>query len=161
MNVEYINPFVAATVNVFDTMLSCRISRGKPHLSRRDQPEHEVSGVIGLSGGTTGLVVLSIDKHLALSAAEAMLGERPASINADVVDMVGELANMIAGAAKAKLEEFQLSVSLPSVIVGTNHVIGFPSNARPICIPFESPWGPLCLEVSLVEQPEPAAAGVS
>lgn len=152
MNVEYINPFVIATVSVFDTMLSCPLTRGQLRCFERDQPEHDVSGLIGLSGKATGLVVLSIDKSIAFHASEMMLGEQYSSINADVVDMVGELANMIAGAAKARLEEFELSVSLPSVIVGTNHVIGFPSNAKPICIPFHSPWGSMCLQVSLVEQ---------
>jgi len=47
------------------------------------------------------------------------------------------------------------SVTCDRPIVGTNHVIGFPSKARPICIPFKSPWGSLCLEVSLMEQEEP------
>ncbi len=159
MNVEYINPFVAATVNVFGTMLSCPLTRGKILVRQQDQPEYAISGLIGLTGSATGLVVLSIDQNLTFRAAEVLLGEKTTTITADVVDMVGELANMIAGAAKADLAEFDLSVSLPTVIVGTNHVIGFPSTARPICIPFESSWGPLCLEVSLVTQPQPVAVG--
>ena len=158
MNVKYINPFVAATVNVFSTMLSCPLSRGEVRLTRQDQPEHDVSGLISLIGDASGLVMISIDKQVAFHAAKVMLCEEVQSINADVVDMVGELANMIAGAAKAELKEFEMSLSLPTVIVGTNHVIGFPSKARPICIPFESPWGPICLEVSLEEQTKPVAA---
>jgi chemotaxis protein CheX len=157
MKVEYINPFVNATTDVFDTMLSCPLTRGELRLSGQDQPEHDISGVIGLSGDASGLVVVSIDKQVAFQAARVMLCEPISTINADIVDLVGELANMIAGAAKAKLDDFELSVSLPTVIVGTNHVIGFPSNARPICIPFESPWGSLCLEVSLKEHEEPIA----
>jgi chemotaxis protein CheX len=157
MNVEWINPFVAATCKTFSTMLSCPLARGKPCLTQHDRPEHDISGVIGLTGDAVGLVVLSIDKRVAFRAAEVMLEEAVHDINADVVDMVGELTNMIAGAAKAKFERFHMSVSLPNVIVGKNHAIGFPSNARPVCIPFESSWGPVCLEVSLVEQAQPVA----
>ena len=49
-------------------------------------------------------------------------------------------------------------VQRSSVIVGRNHVIEFPSKVRPICIPFDSPWGPICLEVSLEETPQAVAA---
>lgn len=151
MKVEYINPFVAATATTFKTMFACPLNRGQLRCVENDQPEHEVSGIIELSGKATGTVVLSIDREVAFHASQAMLGEQPTSINEDVIDMVGELANMIAGAAKAKLEEFEMSVSLPNVIVGTNHVIDFPADSQPICIPFQSPWGSLCLQVSLVE----------
>jgi chemotaxis protein CheX len=119
---------------------------------------HEISGIIGLSGKAVGMVVLSLSEPLALKAASTMLMTETKEINDDVVDAVGELANMVAGAAKAELEEYELSVSLPSVVTGKNHEIRFPSNVTPICIPYETPWGPLMLEVGLVAAPEPVAA---
>ena len=151
MLLNYINPFVEAAFSVFSTMLSCPLTR-KP-VCRVDamQTEFEVSGVVGLSGRAVGTVVLSLDREVALSATAALLGERPASIDPQVVDAVGELANMIGGAAKAKLEQYAMSLSLPNVIVGRNHAIRFPSCSTPICVPFVSPWGPLCLSVGLVE----------
>jgi chemotaxis protein CheX len=151
MNVEYINPFVTSTISVFSSMLSCRLERQELRWKSVSQPEHEISGVIGLSGRATGMVVLSLSRHVALNAAEAMLGERHDSVDADVADAIGELTNIIAGSAKARLESLEMSISLPTVITGKNHVVNFPSDATPICIPFDSPWGPLCLDVSLVE----------
>jgi chemotaxis protein CheX len=152
MKVEHINPFIAATVSVFDKLLSCHLKRGEVYLKRSFQPEYQASGVIGLSGKATGAVALTLDRNVALRATEALLGERFDEINAEVADTIGELTNMIAGAAKAQLEQFEMSMSLPSVVLGKNHIIQFPSNAVPLCIPFESPWGDLCLQVSLVEQ---------
>ena len=35
MKVEYINPFIAATVNVFDTMVGTELHRGSPIVERR------------------------------------------------------------------------------------------------------------------------------
>ncbi len=157
MNVEHINPFVTSAVSVFSTMLSCRLERGELVLHRDAQPEYEISGTIGLSGKAVGTVVLSLDKATALSATEAMLGERPATIDDNVVDAVGELTNMIAGAAKAKLEQFDMSVSLPNVIVGRNHVIQFPSRCPPIRIPFHCEWGQLGLIVGLADVSQPAS----
>jgi chemotaxis protein CheX len=151
MNVEYINPFLVSTISVFETMLNCRLERGTPRLLNATQPQHEVSGVIGLSGRAQGTVVLGLSREAALNAAEAMLQERPAQLNRDVTDAVGELVNIIAGSAKAKLEHLDLSVSLPTVITGKFHCIEFPTKVIPICIPFSSPWGEISVEVGLCE----------
>jgi chemotaxis protein CheX len=157
MNADYINPFITATTNVFSTMLMCDLERGLLATRNSFTPLYEVSGIIGLSGQAVGTVVVSLCKEVAMGATEAMLGERPRDINEDVVDAVGELANMIAGGAKRDLEDLAMSVSLPSVICGKNHSLTFPSNATPILIPFESPWGPLSIEVGLIESPAEAS----
>lgn len=153
MNVEYINPFLTSTISVFDTMLGCTLTRGTPYVKSDSQPEHEVSGVIGLSGKAQGTVVLGLNREAALNAAEALLEERPSEINGDVTDAVGELANIIAGRAKAQLEHLAMSVSLPTVITGKHHCVQFPTKVTPICIPFESEWGPVTVEVGLIELP--------
>jgi len=152
MNVEYINPFVTSTFSVFSKMLSWKLVREGLSVGVNKHPEHEISGVIGLSGNATGTVVLSLDRDVAISATEAMLGERHAEINAEVIDTIGELTNMVAGAAKSQLEQLSMSVSLPNVIVGRNHVIQFPSDTQRVCISFQTPSGPLSLEVGLAEQ---------
>lgn len=151
MKVEYINPFLHSTISTFKTMLGCALARGVPYVKNGSQPEHEVSGVIGLSGMAQGTVVVGLGRDTALKATEAMLQERPPEINSDVVDAVGELANIIAGAAKSQLEHLHLSVSLPSVITGKGHCIQFPTKVTPICIPFDSEWGPITVEIGLTE----------
>lgn len=153
MKVEYINPFLASTISVFETMLDCELTRKEPFVKKGFQPEHEVSGIIGLSGKARGTVVLSLGREVALNAAAAMLGERPEQINADVTDAVGELTNIIAGGAKAQLPLLAMSVSLPTVITGKSHSVEFPKNVTPICIPFGCEWGFVAVEVGLVEQP--------
>lgn len=152
VNVEFINPFLVSTTTVFRTMAACELSRGKPYLADTVQPTHEISGVIGLSGKAIGTVVLSLGETVALKVTEAMLGEAPAGMNGDVVDAIGELTNMIAGAAKAQMEHLEMSVSLPSVIMGRDHRVGFPGDIQPIAIPFDSEWGPICVEVGLREK---------
>src|SRR5215475_8566039 len=101
VNTQYINPFLTSAVNVFRTMLNCELTRGAPFLKGHQRPDHEISGVIGLSGKAAGTVVLSLSRDVALKATEAMSGEQSSSINSDVVDAIGELTNMIAGSAKA------------------------------------------------------------
>lgn len=158
MKAEHINPFVSAAADVFATMLDCKLTRGKISLNANFQPEHDVSGVIGLSGGAVGTVVVSLSRNVAVTATEVLLGTRPETIDADVIDAVGELANMIAGRAKAELEPLALSLALPTVITGTEHTVSFGSAAQAICIPFSCAWGDLSVEVGLAEQPVPAGA---
>jgi len=152
MRAEYLNPFIGAVTSVFNTMLNCQISRGAIFLKNGQDPSHEISGIIGLSGRASGTVVLSLNRQTALSAAQTMLGEAQTEINADVKDVVGELANMVAGSAKAQLAQFDMSLTIPTVVTGNFHVV-FPSKTPPICIPFETPWGSLTVEVGLVETP--------
>jgi chemotaxis protein CheX len=151
MKVEYINPFLVSTIAVFDTMLKCPLVRGTPYVKTGSEPSHEVSGVIGLSGKAQGTVVVGLGTEAALRLTESLLQERPPEINGDVIDAVGEVANIIAGQAKSQLEQMELSVSLPSVITGTSHSIQFPTKVTPICIPFDSAWGPITVEVGLTE----------
>lgn len=157
MKVEHINPFIEALKTTFETMLSCEVTRGKLSLKENCRAEHFVSGIIGLSGLAAGTVVLSFSEEVAIQAASAMLLFEPTEITEDVLDAVGELTNMVAGAAKAKLEEYQLMVSLPNVVTGLDHEIHFPSNVTPISIAFDTRWGPLSLEVGLTPVSEPVS----
>ncbi len=157
MRVEYINPFIVSLKNVLHTMLACEARRGAIALKPDNRATHAVSGVIGLSGKAVGTVVLSLSEAVALKAAATMLMAEATEINDDVLDAVGELTNMVAGRAKAELEEFELMVSLPSVITGLGHEIHFPSNVTPLSIAFDTDWGPLTLEVGLAPVAEPVA----
>ena len=63
MKAEHINPFLASTLSAFETMLGCGLSRGTPYVKTGATPEHEVSGVIGLSGNARGTVVLGLSRE--------------------------------------------------------------------------------------------------
>lgn len=156
MQVEYINPFLSAIVKTFDTMLKCQVTRGTPHLKDDGSPGGPISGVIGMSGMAAGTVVLNLSEPAALKAASAMLMTEVTEINDDVLDAVGELTNMIAGAAKTDLAQFELSISLPNVVTGENHEVRFPSNVTPLCVPYETDFGPVSLEVGFVVTNETA-----
>jgi chemotaxis protein CheX len=156
MRADYINPFLSSLSHTFRTMLNCEIHRGQLQLKNPLSLKFPISGVIGLSGKAVGTVVINLSESVAMKAASAMLMMDIEEINEDVVDAVGEIANMVAGAAKAELAEYELSISLPSVVTGSQHDIRFPSNVTPICVPFETDFGPLMLEVGLASVCEPA-----
>jgi chemotaxis protein CheX len=150
MKADYINPFLLSTIDVFGQMLELELVREAPFIRKEFAPQYEVTGMIGLSGKTTGTVALSLPSEMALAITEKLLGERPAEMNGQVVDAIGEVTNMIAGAAKSKLDHLQLSLGLPTVIIGRSTRIAFPSRATPISIPFSSALGPIIVEVGIL-----------
>ena len=146
MDVSFINHFISSTSNVFDTMLNCPIKRTSLELKEHSHPTYDVSAVIGLSGRVSGSVVLSMTTEVALKAAGEMMCASYDDVDAEVFDAIGELANMVAGGAKAKLADMQLSLGLPNVVVGRK-CIYFPADVRPLCVGFETPWGAMALDV--------------
>jgi chemotaxis protein CheX len=158
MRVEYINSFISSLDHTFQTMLDCEVIRGQATLKDNLTPKYDVSGVIGLSGKAVGTVVLSFSKEVATQAASHLLMSEHTEIDDEVVDAVGELTNIVAGAAKSQLAEYQLMASLPNVITGRDHEVRFPSEVKPICVPFTTKWGPLALEVGFSPVREPALA---
>ncbi len=156
MQAEHINPFLRAVNDAFAMMVDCKVERGDISLSQKSHLKYPISGVIGLSGKAAGTVVINLSEQLAIKSASAMLMTELDKIDADVQDAVGELANMVAGQAKAELAEYEMSVSLPNIITGEGHEISFPTNIQPLTVPFTSELGPLQLVVGLETVVEPA-----
>ena len=150
MKTDFINPFVISAVDVFATMLDTELRRGKIRLRGPNEVHEGLFGVIGLSGKAAGTVAIGFGNAVAVNACERFLGERFDDVNEDVVDCVGELVNMIAGSAKAKLEEFELAISLPTIVRGEKQRIDFPPGVPPICVPFHSVIGELLLQIGFV-----------
>jgi chemotaxis protein CheX len=150
MHAAFIDSFINSTCDVFKTMFACELTRGEWQTKASAVPAYEISGVVGILGRAEGTVVVSLTRETAMLVAESFLGERPGSIDDSVIDSVGELANMIAGGAKARLGDWGLTIGLPTVLSGRNQIVTFPAKATPIAIPFDSDWGLLSVEVGLI-----------
>ena len=61
-----------------------------------------------------------------------------------VLDGVGELANIVAGAAKNAIGD--VSISVPQVVVGEKHRLHISNKAPTIAIPFDTDWGKFSIE---------------
>jgi chemotaxis protein CheX len=149
MDVSYINPFITSTITTFQTMLNEEAKPGKASVKSSPYPTYDVSGIIGLSGEAQGVIALSFTKPVALRAVSKMLGAEIKIVGPELTDGIGELANIITGYAKQGLTQYRLSISLPNVIVGKNHVVNSPSGAPTILVPFTSGMGAFCMEICL------------
>lgn len=161
MDVRYINPFVLAIKSVFETMVHTTVTVGKPELLDGQKSVAEVSGVIGLSGDVVGSVVLGFPPEVAGKVATAFAGMPLEVGHPDFSDAIGELANMVAGNAKSRFEGMNVSISLPSVIVGHEHVVSQSRSFPRILIPCETPLGSVFVDVGIRQEkaaPRPVAA---
>ena len=91
---------------------------------------------ISITGDCSGAVYVSMQKDMLTEIAKIMLEEQ--EVEEDTLgDVVGELANTIAGHGCQQLVE-DYSLSVPMVITGKNHVIKLHRLNSPIyVIPFE------------------------
>ncbi len=148
IDVNYINPFIKAVRNLFETMIEIPFKLGKPSLKKDKQAPHEISSIIGLSGDVTGCVVISLSNEVAMELVGALVGEPVTEIDDNCTDAIGEIANMIAGNAKTDFPEGNNSISVPSVVVG-RHKVSYPSGIPIITIPCKTEKGQMVIEVAL------------
>ena len=151
---QYIQPFIKVCETVFHDFCKTEVKAGRVFFVAKDEYEKiwDISGVIGLSGGASGAVAISLKDFTAFRVAETLTGQVHKYFDADVTDAIGEIINIIAGNVKKYFEEeLKIKISLPSIIKGKAHSIVWPSEkTRIICIPF-SIFGDqeICLSVAV------------
>lgn len=150
MNAELINPFLKATVNVLSMMAFVKPVPGKPFLKHDNKAQGDISGVIGMTGHSRGVVVFSLSEAAALKIVSSMLSETYTELNAEVSDAVGEMTNMISGDARRELagKGFKFEAGLPSIIKGKGHIIESMTKGPTIAIPFEIDGAKFVVETS-------------
>jgi len=149
MDASYITPFVSSIQNVFTTMLQLSVEIGEPRIKTGGNASHDVSGVIGMSGDVTGSIVLSFPSDTAEAVVSLFCGECLSSDSADFADAIGELVNMVSGGAKAEFTGKKVSISCPSVVVGSNHFISQQKDVPCVVIPCITNCGEFSIEVAI------------
>jgi chemotaxis protein CheX len=151
INVDYINPFIEATINTFQTMVNVVPTRDKVFLKGEGEEVYGVSGIIGLGGEATGAVVLNFPEAVAIATVGRFVGEEVSTITSGVVDGVGELTNIIAGDAKNRLLQkgYKFEIGLPKIVTGRSYITAQNKAIPCIVISFNSELGKFCIEVSL------------
>ena len=99
-------------------------------------------------------LALSFDKEAILFIANKMLPDEHTTIDHMLIDLAGELANMVIGDAKRQLEDkgLRFEVSLPVMIVGEKHLIAHKSIAPVVTVPFTIDKGTFIVEAVYEER---------
>jgi chemotaxis protein CheX len=152
MKVEFINPFLTATIKVIKTMANIDPVPSKPCLKKSNLSFGDVTGVIGLAGiNVSGNLVVSFETPCILAIVNAMFQSDYTELNNDIIDAVGEITNMICGNTKHDLNVLGLTIQMatPIILQGKNIAISQLSAAPVIEIPFSTPAGNFCVDANL------------
>jgi len=154
MKVEYINPFIEAVHDLFNMMLGCKASRGALGLTKKGGESRDIRDImalIGFSGPARGTVALVFPITTALAMVSKLVGKEEKVVDETVLDAVGEMVNIVAGGAKAKLHKGEgtpIDLGLPTVVRGHSYMVAYPSHSVWLDVPFTSDLGPFNLRVN-------------
>jgi chemotaxis protein CheX len=145
------------------------LALGETPVGSTGGPEETVEAFVGISGPMVGTGTVSCDADTACRLASAMLMSDIKSVGTDVLDAMGEVANMIIGNLKTNLEDRvgPLWLSVPSVVYGRNFTARTVGKFEWTVVPVDLPEGKLRVRLCLSEAPkatarrtpEPAAVG--
>src|SRR5262249_21629264 len=116
----------------------------------------DVSAVLPLTPGIVGPLVVGFPAQTAAAFAARMLDGEGGTVAADVVaDCMGEVANVIAGQAKALLAgtPYHFAFGTPKVVRGAGHEIPSPPGEDCLVAVFASDAGAVALPPFLTPQP--------
>ncbi|MDD2501926.1 MAG: chemotaxis protein CheX [Geobacter sp.] len=113
------------TRSVYSTMLGFDLMHLPLEVDPMEHFQDCVSAMVGLAGTYNGLISIHQPVSLGIKLAEAMLDMELSEVDQDVMDALGEIANMVAGNVKQHLSKggMDIRLSTPSVATGKDYII--------------------------------------
>ena len=155
LTMQVINPVIAATVKVFETMLTARARRRELAPLLPDTVLFPINAAIDLTGPCHGRICLSFPNRTAIVAVARLLDEQASQVSDIHLDAICELTNMICGVAKADLQKFQMRLCPPKILEH-GQLRDFPTGSSPLLVRFSSDIGPLLISFGFVRTEEAA-----
>jgi chemotaxis protein CheX len=155
---EYLDPFIRNTRHILKTMAGIDAEFKKVYFSNTIRIFGDVSGIMGLSGISEGTLAVTFYWDLAKTIIAKMMSTEEDLIDAELIhDGVSEIINMISGTTKKDFvgKPYHFEITLPSVIVGPGHQIGYFQNTTAAVLIFEVDGQSFALHVCI--KPKTAA----
>lgn len=152
MNVNYINPFINASIDVFKTFAGINSEPGRPLVRNKPGPGGDINGFIKLNGhGINGYFIIHFSRNLLNKILDTLFDGQPPPSQEELFDLAGELTNMVTGKAKAELSKkgFFFDVAVPEISHTTPKISSDLKNNPVIIVPFDTLAGKFNIETSL------------
>jgi chemotaxis protein CheX len=142
---------VVATEEVFETMVFKPVSRRPPLDGDAVRPPSNVVATVAFAGHRRGLVAFHSSFDAAREIAGSMLGMPAETLNGEMPDAIGEVANMIAGAFRTKLAAVEpaSAIAVPTVTIGSDFSTKYMSAVKRVLCPFQMDAQTLYVELIL------------
>lgn len=154
LKVEFISPFVTATIKVLESETGRQISvqKGQLTIETSSHTCQDVTVLIGVIGAVQGVVMYGMSERTSKNIVSALLNERVVVFNEMVESAIAEMGNVITGIASADLEKagYASTLAPPTVITGRGVIIST-INIKRLQIPLITEYGEIEIGVALRE----------
>jgi chemotaxis protein CheX len=144
---------VSATEEVFETMVFAQVSAKPPIPQSSTSHRSGVVATVAFAGHRRGAVALHTSDAAARAIAGAMLGLPASSVNGQMPDAMGEVANMIGGSLRTRMAAFEpaWALSVPTVTIGSDFATSWKTNVARVMCPFEFQQETIFVELILTQ----------
>lgn len=153
MKVEYINPFLKASVDVLRMMAQIEFTMGKPYLKTSPFTAENLIIVVGITGEIRGQAVISMTNDMAKTIASCMMMGMPVpEMDEMAKSALSELGNMIMGNSATLLfnQGVNIDITPPTLMMGENMSISS-AQMTTLSVPLTSPQGTITFDISIKE----------
>jgi chemotaxis protein CheX len=147
---DIIEAVESATSLVLSTMMELQVEAGTAHIQTSSPSATDgVMAFVGLAGPWVGSGVVCCGAQVACKLSALLLMNEASEVNDDVLDAIGEVANMVFGNFKttAETKVGSLGLSVPTVIYGQNFVSRSLGKSEWIVVPFDCAVGPFEIRI--------------
>jgi len=151
VDVKYIAPFMDSLVKVLNDFGISDVKRGKILMKESMNVDMDITSVIGIIGDIRGNIAYSLSADTARHIISAMMMGAPVpEINAIGRSAIGELSNMITGAASSQFSTtgIKANITPPSIVFGKD-IYFVISSVQTIAINMETPFGSIEINIGL------------
>ncbi len=148
---EILGYLATATEEVFETMIFKTLEALPIGTDDRNRSASNVVASVAFAGHRRGLVAFHSSLPTAKDIAGAMLGMPAETINGEMPDAIGEVANMIAGTFRNKLAAVEppSAIAVPTVTIGSDFSTNYTSAVRRALCSFQMEGQPISVELIL------------
>jgi chemotaxis protein CheX len=125
---------------IFTSMVGMELSPVSRQIDAVSVFRDSVTAMVGLAGVYNGLISINTPSGVAKTITSNMLGMEVSEIDDEVIDALGEIANMIGGSFKHHFvkDGHEVRLSTPSVITGEEYAVSVGSMPDSLTISYES-----------------------
>ncbi len=128
------NMFINSVSNYFKHLTEIDSNMKVPYLKESDGLVlKDFTGMIGISGSRKGFVYISANREMFADLINMFIGIEDPS-EEDILDMAGEISNVVAGNVRANLGA-NFMISVPTVFEGMPAELNIPENVSMYVIP--------------------------
>ena len=122
MKVDYVNPFLVASLSVLRQVLNVEPERGAVSARPKMFTTQQCNIITGVAGKVEGQVIYGMSMRTADNVASLMIGQPVDDLDQVAASAIAELGNMITGNAMTLLADagFNADITPPTLVRGSN-----------------------------------------